>query len=284
MVAHPLQTGQKAPRRQVRRARAEDAAAIAAMVASAEDLRQVSPLETYPLDRATVVHWILQRDAGWVIEDRGEIVAYGELVPDESRPDRFWVGHMIVHPGRRGLGLGQRLVHALLQVAEVEKDARVVAISAFADNPRALRCYEACGFVRVDEERVGGRPLVGMRLKFPSRRHSPGPGLIASTGLVAAGLALVMRDQLTAWPALVTVLAMVVVGVLVWRLGQERRDPWGRRMGSGLLVVAIGSGTGLAVAGITGAMAGGTFALLLTCGSATLIWIALLALALRLQK
>ena len=100
------------------------------MVNSAEDLRQVSPLEIYPLEQATVLHWLMQRDAGHVLEDRGEVVAYGELVPDKDDPARLWIGHMIVHPRRRGLGFGQRLVHELVRVAEQEREAREVAISA----------------------------------------------------------------------------------------------------------------------------------------------------------
>jgi GNAT superfamily N-acetyltransferase len=254
------------------------------MVASAEDLRQVSPLESYPLDQATVLHWIVQRDAGWVIEDHGEIVAYGELVPDTARDDRFWIGHMIVHPKRRGLGLGTRLVHELVRVAEVEKAARVVAISAFADNLRALRCYESCGFVRVDRERVEGRPLVGMRLKFASRKHSPGPGLLAVTGLVASAIAVAVSGQLSSWTAYLVLLAMVGAGVLGWRLGEERRDTWARRMRSGLKIAALGCAGGLATAGLVGGFAGGMPQLMLTCGSATLAWIALLAGSLRLQN
>ena len=181
MVAEPSKIQESPRRRQIRRARAEDAGIIASMVASPDDLRQVSPLESFPLDRATVLHWIMQRDAGHVLEDRGEIIAYGELVPDKTNPDRVWIGHMIVHPRRRGLGLGQRLVHELIQIAESDRDAREVAISAFADNTRALRCYESCGFVRVDQERIEGRPLVGMRLRFASRQGSPGPKVFTAT-------------------------------------------------------------------------------------------------------
>jgi hypothetical protein len=229
------------------------------MVASAEDLRQVSPLESFPLDRATVLHWIVKRDSGWVIEDHGEVVAYGELVPDKSREDRFWIGHMIVHPRRRG-------------------------ISAFADNARALRCYESCGFVRVDQERVEGRPLVGMRLKFSNRRHSPGPGLLATTGILASIFALVGLGRATSLTAMAVLLAMAGGGVLAWRLGEERRHSWARRMRAGLRITAIGLASGLLASALVGGFAGGMVGLMVMCGSATLAWIALLAVALRLQK
>ena len=127
MTAKPSELAQVPRRRRIRRAQATDAAAIAALVDSAEALRQVSPLEVFPLDQATVLHWLMQRDAGHVLEDRGEIQAYGELVPDARSSDRVWIGHMIVHPRRRGLGIGQRLVQELLRVAEHERGAREVA-------------------------------------------------------------------------------------------------------------------------------------------------------------
>ena len=261
---------------------AGDAPAIASMVASAEDLRQVSPLEIFPLDRSTVLHWILNRDAGWVVEDHGEVVAYGELVPDQTRSDRFWIGHMIVHPRRRGLGIGQRLVHGLVRIADADKDARVVAISAFADNPRALRCYESCGFVRVDQERIEGRLLVGMRLKFRSRRRSPGPGMLAVTGSLAAAASLGAFRSF--YPAAFVTLGMVSAALLSWRLAGERRDPWSQRVRRSMLMVGTGFAGGLVAALFLQAFVGGATTWIMICGSATLIWIALLALVLKLQN
>ena len=284
MVARPLETGRNQPRQRVRRAVAADAGRIASLVASAEDLRQVSPLESFPLDQATVLHWILRRNAGYVIEDRGEIVAYGELVPDPDRPDRYWIGHMIVHPRRRGLGLGQRLVHELVRVAEVEKEARVVAISAFADNPRALRCYETCGFERVDQERVEGRALVGMRLHFPARRRSPDLLVLAGAGVLAALTALALWRAWTSPGALIVMGVLLVVGLVLSRMSAERRDPWRVRMRSVAIVVGCGFAAAVLAALTVGGVAGGGLVLLGASGSATLIWIALLGLVLLKQR
>ena len=160
----------------------------------------------------------------------------------------------------------------------------VDSYSAFADNTRALRCYESCGFVRVDQERVEGRPLVGMRFKFPSRRHSPGPGLLAITGLAASALALLGLGRASSWTVMVVLVVMVGAGVLAWPLGEERRDGWVRRMRAGLSIIAIGLGGGVLASFVLGAISGGTIGLLVICGSATLTWIALLAVSLRLQK
>ena len=285
MAAEPSVSQHSIRRHRFRRATATDAAAVAALVSSPDDLHQVSPLETFPLESATVLHWLLQRNAGHVLEDRDGIVAYGELVPDDSRRDRVWIGHMIVHPRRRGLGLGQRLVQELLRVAEHERQAREVAISAFEDNTRALRCYEGCGFHRVDREKVNGRPLVGMRLRFRSRASSPDRITLLMTGLVAAtiGAALFVRSPvLSLAPAIMLLGAVLGPGFV-----RERRDPWTIRLRVALIPVSIGSALSMLVGGGIALATGGIQQLAvvaLTSGSATLIWIALLAAALMRQQ
>ena len=129
----------------LRRALEEDAAVVAGLIDRPEDLRQVSPRETFPLDGETVRHWIRERVAGWVLEQRGEIVAYAELVPDPVKNGVFWIGHMMVQPSRRGLGLGRRTVVSLMRAAVEQLNADEIAISAFDDNPAALACYLGCG-------------------------------------------------------------------------------------------------------------------------------------------
>lgn len=155
----------------VRAATAEDAPSIARLIATEHDLRQVSPYEEFPLEAPTVRYWIRERKAGHVLLERGDVVAYAELVPDASRRDRWWIGHMMVRADRRGLGLGRRLVLSLLQIAIQERDAREVAISAFEDNPAALRCYASCGFRVRGSGRVGDRMLVEMRFPVLGRRR-----------------------------------------------------------------------------------------------------------------
>lgn len=286
MTAELSESARIPRRRQVRRARATDAGAIAALVDTAEALRQVSPLESFPLDRATVLHWLLQRDAGYVLEDRGEIVAYGELVPDQQRPGRLWIGHMMVHPRRRGLGLGQRLVQELLNIAEHDRNAREVAISAFADNARALRCYEACGFVRVDTEQVEGRPLVGMRRRFHSRQRSPRTLALVSSGLLGLAVAAVVLDGtvralVTEAPAvLVSVLAQPAAALLAFPLRRERREPFAARLRAAAIRAAVANAAafvvGLVVVALSGALhlAGG---LVLVYATATVVWVGVLA-------
>lgn len=292
MALKQPRTAPQPRRHRIRRAAASDAVTIAGLVQSAEDLRQVSPLEVYPLDQATVLHWLMKRDAGYVLEDRGEVIAYGELVPDKDETDRLWIGHMIVNPRRRGLGLGQRLVHELVRVAEHEREAREVAISAFADNPRALRCYEACGFIRVEQERIEGRMLVGMRLRFASRKRTPRLAMTAITagaalifsGLIRPGAT---RGMISSAPlVLVSPVVLFVVLRFAHRLGRERRDPWLDRARSTGIQIGFGIGAALLsgfLALLISAALEESGVLLGTYGSATLVWVALLALVLLIE-
>jgi RimJ/RimL family protein N-acetyltransferase len=155
----------------VRPAVSQDAETIASLLASPADLRQVSPHESFPVDASTVRHWLRERGAGHVLEDHGEIVGYAELVPDQESEGRYWIGHMMIRPDRRGLGLGRRLVLALLRVGIIDREAREIAISAFEDNPAALACYRSCGFRNIGRARVGDRQLREMRLRVRGRRR-----------------------------------------------------------------------------------------------------------------
>ena len=128
---------------------------------SAEDVRQASPLDSYPLGASTVERWHNERNAGYVLEDETGIVAYGEVNPDPTKPNRFWIGHVIVHPAVRGTGLGQHMVSSLAKLAMGRMGAREVWIGVFADNPPAHACYKRTGFV--DQQ---GKPE--SRIIFPT--------------------------------------------------------------------------------------------------------------------
>lgn len=95
-----------------RRARPEDAAAIAALVNRAYDKyverigRKPRPM-TADYDRAVAAHQM------WVIEDGGAIVAALELIPEKGV---LLIENVAVDPARQGTGLGR----TLLALAEAE--------------------------------------------------------------------------------------------------------------------------------------------------------------------
>lgn len=203
----------------LRRALESDADDVSRLIDRAEDLRQVAPRETFPLDATTVRHWIRDRAAGWVLEQRGETVAYAELVTDPQKGGVFWIGHMMVQRSRRGLGLGQRMVVSLMRAAVEQLDADEIAISAFEDNRAALACYRGCGFVERKRQRVDGRVLVEMRYPVPGRLRRPGRAVTAVLTVAAVGISATLLpwgarfwllDQ-AAWISAVLVLTVAAI-------------------------------------------------------------------------
>lgn len=215
----------------VRPARPDDAGVVATLVSTPGELAQVSPDETFPLTAETVRHWIEHRRSGYVLEQRGRVVGYAELVDDGRAPDRVWVGHMMVVPSQRGLGLGRILVRALQGIAERERDVREVAISAFADNPRALQCYRRCGFQDRGTHRVHDRELVELRYLVPGRRPLVSLSAAAGSGLLTASLVLAVAGP-EVWRPILAVPIASLTGLAAWALHSLlplRRDGRWRR-------------------------------------------------------
>lgn len=238
----------------VRPARAADASGVAGLIHTAQDLAQVSPDETYPLTPETVRHWIEKRRAGYVLERRGQIVGYAELVDDVREHERVWVGHMMVSPNQRGLGLGRTLVNALLDIAERDRDAREVAISAFEDNERALRCYRGCGFRDQTKHRVKQRNLVEMRYAVPGRR--PVVPLVAALAVVTLAAALVLAIAGPAqWSPVVAIPVGTISALGAWALSPLlplRRDHGLRRVLRSLAYSGAVGATAILITAILG--------------------------------
>lgn len=81
-------------------------------------------------------------DTGFVLEQGGEILAYGilSIVAGEGEIQRI-----AVLPLRRRLGLGRELMEAMLACSR-EHQAEAVSLEVRAGNEGARRLYEACGF------------------------------------------------------------------------------------------------------------------------------------------
>lgn len=79
----------------------------------------------------------------------GRVVGYAGLC---DYPDEAFVQTMAVAPAAQGMGLGARLLVALLDEA-ARRRQRVVSLEVRADNPVAQRLYERHGFRRVGVRR-----------------------------------------------------------------------------------------------------------------------------------
>lgn len=72
-------------------------------------------------------------------------VGYGELNLLNDARREFWLGHLIIDPAFRGMGLGVRLTRLLLRRAFVDHAASCVSLVVFPDNAAAVACYRAAG-------------------------------------------------------------------------------------------------------------------------------------------
>lgn len=114
------------------------------------------PAEAYWLAPRTAPPITPQRIAAWqgpgtfplMMSDsvRREVLAYGELNLLNSWRREFWLGHLLVDPRWRGLGLGKALTRLLVARALRRLLATRVTLVVFAENVSAVRCYESVGF------------------------------------------------------------------------------------------------------------------------------------------
>lgn len=84
----------------------------------------------------------------WVAEQPGKIVAHASVVTEWSNFHGgfyWWVQSLYLHPGHRGGGLVEMLLEHVASEAR-KADALDLRLYAHADNTRAIRVYERCGF------------------------------------------------------------------------------------------------------------------------------------------
>ncbi|MDO8629584.1 MAG: GNAT family N-acetyltransferase [Phycisphaerales bacterium] len=130
------------------------AAVVVGWVWTEDELRRLAPSTPPPLTAEKVSKWRKVGGEAFVAFEDGDScpVAYGELNPMRYESGHVWLGHVIVDPARRGMGIGRRFVESLLHEAFFERAARKVSLIVFPDNTAAVRCYESIGFCRAGEE------------------------------------------------------------------------------------------------------------------------------------
>jgi ribosomal protein S18 acetylase RimI-like enzyme len=115
-----------------------------------------------PVPEAVIVAWSEPPDvdAYVLVDDAGELVAYGELWIDNDERE-VELARLIVAPQRRSRGIGRRLVAMLTD--EARRHHRFVALRVHPDNEPARRCYAAAGFERATAEKESewnrGQPI-----------------------------------------------------------------------------------------------------------------------------
>lgn len=228
----------------LRPARNDDASAIADLASSPEDVRQAAPSDRFPLQARDVQRWLEhERRSGFVLEEDGHVIAYGELNPEPDRAHGFWIGHLMVRADQRFRGVGRQVVGGLLRHGFVNLRAHAVRIGAFDDNPAALACYRACGFREIWRHDVDGRVLVDLELPRARAVGHSGDrrerwvrwGLASGSSLALAAVAWLVAGTwqmaLLAGLAAAGLIAMIALGSrALGSRGLQRRRPTADRM------------------------------------------------------
>ncbi|MFJ9324585.1 GNAT family N-acetyltransferase [Streptomyces globisporus] len=124
----------------------------------------------HPFEVRRVEEWQRAQDvSAFALLDAQETVGYGELWTDDEE-DEIELARIIVAPSRRGAGLGQFLVQALLKEA-LSRGFNDVFMRVHPDNTKAIQCYLKSGFVPVADELAAGwnepQPVAYVWLRNP---------------------------------------------------------------------------------------------------------------------
>ncbi|HOW72696.1 MAG TPA: GNAT family N-acetyltransferase [Phycisphaerae bacterium] len=130
------------------------AALVASWVRDDHELFWLAPKTAPPLTTEKVIAWPGADGCPLLFYRQGtaEPCGYLELNPMPASRDHLWLGHCLIRPGLRGVGLGHLIVRLMLDEAFVEREASSVSLVVFPRNDPAVRCYLANGFVHVGEQ------------------------------------------------------------------------------------------------------------------------------------
>ena len=104
-----------------------------------------------PLERAQAFYDSRTKNdenlAAFAIEADGQYIGYCSLMDLQNRYGNLELGIMIGDRTYWGRGYGRDAIHLLLEYGFRYLGARRIALTTHAKNERAIRCYQACGFV-----------------------------------------------------------------------------------------------------------------------------------------
>ncbi|MEK6676447.1 MAG: GNAT family protein [Planctomycetota bacterium] len=133
---------------------AADSSVIVDWVRSDSELHWLAPSLDPPLTDAKVLSWLKPNGSAFIAESDSSDgpIAYGELNPMSADPGHLWLGHCLVRPDQRGLGIGREFVRVLLRDAFEHQSAHRVSLVVFPGNHSAIHCYLSVGFTFAGEE------------------------------------------------------------------------------------------------------------------------------------
>lgn len=95
------------------------------------------------------------------LDRSSNIIAYGEIVKKDSH-NRLNFCRIIIHPNKRGQGLGKLFIHALVEKSKTLGSYSSIRLNVLSGNKPAIFCYSALGFKKIGklpQARIVGNQL-----------------------------------------------------------------------------------------------------------------------------
>lgn len=120
-------------------------------------LQWAGPIFSFPLTRRQLENHLKKTSAEKptlllfkaVDSDTGQVVGHGEIASIDYRNSSATLARILIGPSDlRGIGIGHKIVHNLLQIAFDILHLHRVDLLVFDFNQQAIRSYEKAGFVK----------------------------------------------------------------------------------------------------------------------------------------
>jgi RimJ/RimL family protein N-acetyltransferase len=132
----------------------DDAAHIVGWVGTRRELFWLAPKTAWPLTISKVMGWPGSDGCPLSFRREGtnEPLGYLEVNPMPGESHHFWLGHCVLSPDHRGIGLGRRMIELALDVAFLRSGGVRTSLVVFPENFTAVECYRRVGFIDVREQ------------------------------------------------------------------------------------------------------------------------------------
>ncbi len=108
----------------------------------------------FPLTERQLVDYVItysERELYLMVNETNIPIGYGEIIPQDDESARL--GHLIIgNHAQRGKGVGQVLIHLLIEKAKEQLDINRMDLYLLDGNPAAMQCYLKFGFHQIDND------------------------------------------------------------------------------------------------------------------------------------
>ncbi|WP_157314384.1 GNAT family N-acetyltransferase [Chitinibacter sp. GC72] len=129
----------------LRRATLDDLSSVVGWPQTPTELRYLFPRAQWPAEPLKLLEHLANHEEGFVVCDSERILGYASLYNPKPQ-GRAWIGHLIVNPRARRMGVARYLVTALTTIAQERYRAKEMATICFANNQGAYDFYTTLGF------------------------------------------------------------------------------------------------------------------------------------------